>query len=139
MENKIPLKPGYYWAKWRIASDDTPEMEDYTPSDRWEIVEVDVNDHHADSPAEPEALSVSVCGVQTTQWRDCFVWGDFVAPIERTSMVADHLTDLAEDAQKVLWWAFRMRMPKEQQLVETVKAFEVRLGYRAAITQSNGD
>lgn len=52
---------------------------------------------------------------------------------------ADQLRALAEDAQEVFWWAFRMRMPKEQQVSETVKAFEVRLGYRAPITQSNGE
>lgn len=51
----------------------------------------------------------------------------------------EQLRALAEDAQKVMWWAFRMRMPKEQQLVETVKAFEVTLGYRAPITKSNGE
>lgn len=44
----------------------------------------------------------------------------------------DQLRELAEDAQVVLWWAFRMRMPKAQQIDETIKAFEVRLGYRKA-------
>jgi len=52
---------------------------------------------------------------------------------------AEQLRALAEDAQEVLWWAFRMRMPKEQQVDETVKAFEVRLGYRAPVTQPIGD
>lgn len=51
----------------------------------------------------------------------------------------EQLRLLAQDAQEVLWWAFRMRMPKQQQVDETVKAFEVRLGYRAAVTQPNGD
>lgn len=79
--NTIPMKPGYYWAKWRIAADDTHEGDELTPSDEWEIVQVNVNDVWADSPSEPEALSVSVSGVRETQWRDCFVWGAFVAPL----------------------------------------------------------
>ena len=40
-----------------------------------------------DDPAEDEALSVSVPGVRETQWRDGFVWGEFIAPLatpERT-------------------------------------------------------
>lgn len=51
----------------------------------------------------------------------------------------EQLRLLAQDAQEVLWWAFRMRMPKQQQVDETVKAFEVRLGYRAPVIQSNGE
>lgn len=51
----------------------------------------------------------------------------------------EQLRLLAQDAQEVLWWAFRMRMPKQQQVDETVKAFEVRPGYRAAIQQPNGE
>ena len=76
----IPLKPGYYWAKWRIPAPDTHEGELQTPSNNWEIVQV--NDNNGD-PQEDEGLSVSVPGVRETQWRDCFVWGDFVAPLER--------------------------------------------------------
>lgn len=36
----VPMSPGFYWAKWRIASDTTPDRDDLTPSDRWEPVEV---------------------------------------------------------------------------------------------------
>lgn len=75
----IPMKPGYYWAKWRIASDGTHEGEHLTPSDTWEIVQV--NDNNVDDPADDEYLSVSVPGVRETQWRDDFVWGEFVAPL----------------------------------------------------------
>lgn len=78
----IPMKPGYYWAKWRIASNGTHEGDELTPSDKWEIVQVNANFLcWEDDPAEDEALSVSVPGVREMQWRDCFVWGEFVATI----------------------------------------------------------
>lgn len=81
--NTMPMKPGYYWAKWRIASDDTHEGDELTPSNTWEIVQVNINQvDWDDDPAEDEALSVSVAGVRETQWRDGFMWGDFVAPLE---------------------------------------------------------
>lgn len=77
----IPLKPGYYWAKWRIPSDGTHEAELQTfPNDYWEIVQVNENGDIS-HPEEDEALSVSVCGVRETQWRDCFVWGQFISPL----------------------------------------------------------
>lgn len=75
----IPSHSGYYWAKWRIAADGTHEGEEQTPSDTWEIVQV--NENNVDDPDDDEYLSVSVPGVQQTQWRDCFVWGLFVAPL----------------------------------------------------------
>lgn len=73
---KMPTKPGYYWAKWRIATDATHEGDELTPSDTWEIVQV--NDNGGDGLEE---LSVSVTGVRETQWRDQFVWGPFIAPL----------------------------------------------------------
>lgn len=82
MGDKIPMKPGYYWAKWRIASENTHEGSELTPSDEWEIVQVNSNYlTWEDDPADDEALSVSVAGVRETQWRDCFVWGEFIAPL----------------------------------------------------------
>lgn len=82
-----PIKPGYYWAKWRIPADGTHEGTEQCPSDTWEIVQVNANsvDWERD-PMEDEALSVSVPGVRETQWRDCFVWGYFIAPIEFTQI-----------------------------------------------------
>lgn len=80
MATNIPMKPGYYWAKWRIAADGTREGDELTPSDTWEIVQVNMNDD--DRPESGEYLSVSVPGVEKTQWRDCFVWGHFVATLE---------------------------------------------------------
>lgn len=82
MIDKTPRKPGYYWAKWRIPAEGTHEGDLMTPSDTWEIVQV--NDNTSDwesNPDDDEALSVAVPGVGETQWRDCFVWGDFVAPL----------------------------------------------------------
>lgn len=76
----IPTKPGYYWAKWRIPADDTFEGSKLCPSDTWEIVQVNSNTvDWKNNPLEDEALSVSVPGVRETQWRDCFVWSEFVA------------------------------------------------------------
>ena len=51
----------------------------------------------------------------------------------------EQLRLLADDAFEVLNWAKRLGLPRERQVAETVKAFEVRLGYRAPVTQSNGD
>lgn len=82
--NEIPMKPGYYWAKWRIPADGTHEGTEQTPSNTWEIVQVNSNQAEwSCDPSEDEALSVSVPGVRETQWRDCFVWGEFVAPLKR--------------------------------------------------------
>ena len=78
MADSIPMKPGYYWAKWRIATDETHEGDELTPSNNWEIVQV--NDNNGE-PGTPEELSVSVSGVRETQWRAGFIWGDFVAPL----------------------------------------------------------
>lgn len=77
----IPLLPGYYWAKWRIATTQTLEGDELTPCDTWEIVQVNVNAQFL-APEEPEALSVSVHGVREVQWRDGFVWGAFIAPLQ---------------------------------------------------------
>jgi hypothetical protein len=83
VSNPIPLRPGYYWAKWRIAATGTHEGDEQTPSDNWEIVQVNPN-HMSweDNPAEAEALSVAIPGVRETQWRDSFVWGPFVSGLQ---------------------------------------------------------
>lgn len=80
----MPQKPGYYWAKWQIASDDTHEGDELTPACNWEIVQVNDNINgwqDLTDEEEPERLSVSVAGVRETQWRDCFVWGAFVSDL----------------------------------------------------------
>lgn len=91
VKHVLPQQPGYYWAKWRIASDATnEELADTLPSHDWEIVEVHSNvlgwEEETDEQ-NPERLSVSVCGVSETQWRDGFVWGDFIAPLNPASGV----------------------------------------------------
>jgi len=85
--NQLPLKPGYYWAKWKIAADGTHEGDELTPSGQFEIVQVNANvsgwdEITPDHAGFDERLSVSVCGVRETQWPDCFVWGDFVADLK---------------------------------------------------------
>jgi|GEM_PF-3140185 len=49
---------------------------------------------------------------------------------ETARIPAEMLDRLASDAFAVLNWARRMGMPKAVQIEETVKAFEVALGYR---------
>jgi hypothetical protein len=80
-EMNIPMKPGYYWAKWRIASDGTHEGFDLTPSDIWEVVQV--NENNVDDRDNAEYLLVSVPGVRETQWRDGFVWGEFICALKK--------------------------------------------------------
>lgn len=82
----LPTKPGYYWAKWKIAADGTHEGEEQTPAPNFEIVQVNANCIDWETVQTHEAgyderLSVSVPGVRETQWPDCFVWGDFVADL----------------------------------------------------------
>lgn len=72
------LTPGYYWVKWRIATDETFEGDELTPSNTWEIVQVNDNNGERGSGKE---LSVSVPGVREVQWPDCFVWGERVADL----------------------------------------------------------
>jgi hypothetical protein len=67
-----PSKPGFYWAKWKIADDGTREADELTPSDKWEVVEVWENCNDAKSP---EYLRVSVPGVERGQSLENFYWG----------------------------------------------------------------
>lgn len=72
--NSMPQEPGYYWAKWQKATDDTPDRENCTPIDEWEIVEV--GEEHPYVP-----LYVLVPGVTTAQLLECFTWGAKVAEL----------------------------------------------------------
>lgn len=88
-ENTFPLSPGYYWAQWRIATDETHEGDELTPSTTWEIVQVVANKlDWAETPEDLEALYVSIPGVREAQWRDQFVWGAFVAELDPPEHVA---------------------------------------------------
>ena len=84
----MPEKPGYYWAKWKIAADGTHEAEHLTPAKEFEIVQVNANcsDWKTMKPNRAEydeRLSVAVPGVRETQWPQDFVWGDFVADLRQ--------------------------------------------------------
>jgi hypothetical protein len=84
MQNNLPLKPGYYWARWTAPTEGTFKADEWNPSAAdWEIVQVNPNhvDWDRDPANEDEALYVSVPGVREAQWRDCFVWGEFVADL----------------------------------------------------------
>jgi len=70
-----PTAPGFYWAKWRIASEGTREADELTPSDDWEVVEVFEN---CINKQDPEYLMVFVPGVEKGQPLDGFVWGSGV-------------------------------------------------------------
>ena len=65
-----PTREGFYWAKWRIAAEGTVEGDELTPSNDWEVVQVNDNNGEGD-----EAFSVSVPGVEKPQWLPDFVWG----------------------------------------------------------------
>ena len=93
--NTMPTTPGYYWAKWKIAADGTHEGDDLTPSDNWEIVQVNSNMSGWERSDNPERFSVAVPGVRETQWPDCFFWGDRVAEIAKPKM-AQPVASLAE-------------------------------------------
>jgi hypothetical protein len=67
-----PSREGFWWAKWRIATDDTPEGDELTPSDKWEVVEVCDNNGE---PGSGEEFMVSVPGVREAQLIENFFWG----------------------------------------------------------------
>jgi len=77
-----PTKPGFYWAKWRVADQDDPmtaEYESYLPCSNWEVM--DVFENCADE-TDPEYLRVHVPGVSDSQSMENFFWGpgSLVAP-----------------------------------------------------------
>ncbi|MER9768908.1 hypothetical protein NKJ09_22920 [Mesorhizobium sp. M0189] len=112
---KIPLKPGYYWAKWRIATEGTQDGDELTPSDNWEIVQVVENDPDWEiHPAEEKAMFVFVCGVGEAQWRDGFVWGDFIAPLDSGRGTSPAILSNAQAVPATMGGAGEMvAMPRE--------------------------
>lgn len=69
-----PTRPGFYWAKWRIADQGQPmtaEYESYLPCDNWEVV--DVFENNLDRDAE-DHLRVHVPGVSDSQSIENFFW-----------------------------------------------------------------
>lgn len=77
MKYQTPTKPGWFWAKWQIASEATRDGAELTPSGRFEVVEVVENAAEED----PEHLMVSVPGVEASQALDAFFWGPEVVPL----------------------------------------------------------
>lgn len=72
MKHPAPTKPGFYWAKWKIADEGTRDGDDLTPSDRWEVVEVVENRIDTE---HPDYLRVAVAGVEPSQTFGNFFWG----------------------------------------------------------------
>ena len=71
---KIPKQPGYYWAKWKLASEGTADYdEELLPEDNWTPVEVFMN---CIDEKDPEHLLVSIIGVEKSQAIENFFWGD---------------------------------------------------------------
>jgi hypothetical protein len=127
--NEMPNKPGYYWAKWRIASDDTPEGDELTPCDDWEIVQI--NENGGEGLTE---YSVSIPGVAVVQWRDCFIWGSFVAPLKDPALTAAApdvlraLRPFVKEAQRLGLSSLR---PDDERLTVTVNAGDIRAALAA--------
>lgn len=72
MSAPTPTKPGFYWAKWKIAENGTKDEHDFRPLHNWEVVEVFVN---CTDESDPEYLRVFVGGVSRTQSIENFYWG----------------------------------------------------------------
>ena len=98
-----PTKPGFYWAKWKIADEGTRDGDDLTPNDRWEPVEVAIN---SGSPDDPDYLRVDVPGVERSQSLGNFFWGPEVlgpdAPNDFSRGVAAAIRLLREEQRKFL-------------------------------------
>jgi hypothetical protein len=70
---QTPKKPGFYWAKWRIADEDTHEANEWDMQVLgWEVVDVFENHTNTD---HPEHLRVQVSGVRESQHLENFIWG----------------------------------------------------------------
>ena len=75
MTYPTPTKPGFYWAKWRIADQDdamTEEYESYLPCNKWGVV--DVFENCLDTSVA-EYLRVHIPGVSDGQSLENFFWG----------------------------------------------------------------
>lgn len=86
LERVLRVSPrcGFYWAKWRIADEGTPEDNCRGADAVWEVVEVFQN-HIADG--EPDQFRVSVCGVEMSQSFENFYWGPL--PIKKLEPPSD--------------------------------------------------
>ncbi len=66
---RLPTKPGFYWAQWRISDHD----HELPPVGIWEVVDLHIN---GGDPKGPEYMKVSICGVERSESPENFVWGD---------------------------------------------------------------
>lgn len=70
----MPIKEGYFWAKWRIKAEGTADENEPANGD-WEIVQVVEN---CQDEKDPEHLMVMVLGVEKWQSLENFVWGEAI-------------------------------------------------------------
>lgn len=77
-KHPTPNRPGHYWAQL-IHPSRMPEGEDWASTD-WEVVQVNDNNGEGD-----ERLSVSVPGIEPSQWVPDFVWGPEVPPFTKSN------------------------------------------------------
>jgi len=80
MGKSKPSKAGFYWGKWKIASEGTIEGDLLTPSDEWEVMHVVEN---CLDESSPEYLMVMVPGVEKAQAVDNFFWGKPLIEVTR--------------------------------------------------------
>lgn len=90
----IPDHEGFYWAKWKIATEGTDKCpkcgHEFSTweragemSDEWEVVEVVENDSDHN---DPEYLMVQVPGVSQWQSIEDFYWGITLQEVKRINL-----------------------------------------------------
>ncbi|WP_193188863.1 hypothetical protein [Nisaea sediminum] len=67
----IPTAEGWYFAKWRVATDGTRDGDELTPSDSIDCVQVVLN---TVDPTSRDRFRAFVVGVERSQSLDGFVW-----------------------------------------------------------------
>src|SRR6185437_14279311 len=68
-QRTAPIKPGFYWAQWRISDHD----QELPPVGTWDVVDLHIN---GGDPSDREYMKVSICGVERPESPENFVWGD---------------------------------------------------------------
>jgi hypothetical protein len=69
----LPTAEGFFWAKWVRCRPDHPDAEVWTPSDKWETVELFEN---CIEPTDDEYMMVFVGGCTQPQRPEDFEWGE---------------------------------------------------------------
>lgn len=70
----VPVKAGFYWAKWKICDEGTADEAVFEPSTSWEVVEV-----LDDFDGTPNGVFVP--GVEKSQSLENFAWAKPIAPL----------------------------------------------------------